>query len=426
MSSISRLAPAANAIGDAPPAGRTHEVQRGESLQRIATHHGLTLDALLAANPQVRNPDVIYPGQRLQLPDAAQDSRYLVRAGDTLQRIADDKGVTRKALQAANPQLRNPDLIHVGESLYIPEPLSDSVASLLPESSFGLLHAVPLLALYRFDPNWRRDTFEATLRLQTLVTTADTPDAQNTPAETPPQRDPRTELATDRNERPAGREVNFDRRNARDNRWLDNRDTLINAAERADVDAGIVAMIANFESGFNANARPVARDAARNTVRQFDGTMALSSAHGFGQFTDGTWRQMLRTHGAEYGVANAATLTTAQANAHRTDEALQAAMLAEFTRENIATGRNLGGTDDVANVYALHNLGGGDGRTFLRALANHPDTRVDDVLSRAVIRNNASLYGDGSITVQAAYERMGDAMRAGQRYADDARARQDR
>ncbi|MFG6460749.1 LysM peptidoglycan-binding domain-containing protein [Roseateles sp. DXS20W] len=399
MISLTRASSSAPAAGPGALAadGPGVVVQRGDSLHRIAAEHGVSLQALLAANPQLRNPDVIYPGMRLQLPDTG---RYVVRPGDTLHAIARELGVSQRALQAANPQLRNPDVIHVGDSLRLPAQRGASApAPQPPAAGPGLLA--------------RLAEFWSLLPLPTH------PRAPATAPTAAPRREPAAPEAA-RPAAPAGA-AGFEAHNARDRRWLAQRDTLVDAARRADVDPGVVAMIANFESGFRTDARPVARDASRNTVRQFDGTMALSTAHGLGQFTDGTWRQMLRTHGAEYGIADAATLTTAEANAHRNDAGLQAAMLAEFTHDNVATGRRLGGADDVANVYALHNLGGGDGATFLRALAADPTTRVDDVLSNAVIRNNSSLYGDGSITVQAAYERMGDAMRAGQRYADDAR-----
>ena len=394
------LTRAASSVSSSPGAlaadGPGVVVQRGDSLHRIAAEHGVSLQALLAANPQLRNPDVIYPGMRLQLPDTG---RYVVRPGDTLHAIARELGVSQRALQAANPQLRNPDVLHVGDSLRLPARRGAAAPSPQPPAA-----GPGLLA--------RLAEFWSLLPLPTHPRAVAAP----APAQ---RREPAAAAAT----RPAAAAsaTGFEAHNARDRRWLAQRDTLVDAARAADVDPGVVAMIANFESGFRTDARPVARDASRNTVRQFDGTMALSTAHGLGQFTDGTWRQMLRTHGAEHGIADAATLTTAEANAHRNDAGLQAAMLAEFTHDNVATGRRLGGADDVANVYALHNLGGGDGATFLRALAADPTTRVDDVLSGAVIRNNSALYGDGSITVQAAYERMGDAMRAGQRYADDAR-----
>ncbi|MDR7270921.1 LysM repeat protein [Pelomonas saccharophila] len=413
MSTISRATSATASLHDAPPSeGGSYEVQRGDSLSGIAAANGVSVNALLAANPQLRNPDVIYPGTKLHLPEPGGNARYTVKPGDNLQHIAADHGLTLNALMAANPQVHNANLIHVGDSLRLPQRHAAATAA-HPQAAQAtqqpvqglwerLLNALPR-PLYQFSPQYRHAQ-EAQVAMAPRVGPATAEMAQHTrPADT------------------VAHNTGFDAHNARDRRWLQSRDTLVDAANRTGVDAGVMAMIANFESGFNANARPVARDESRNTVRQFDGTMALSTAHGFGQFTDGTWRQMLREHGADYGVPNAANLTTAQANAYRTDTTLQAGMLAEFTRQNIATGRNLGGRDDVANVYALHNLGGGDGRAFLRTLANDPGTRVDDVLPAAVIRNNASLYGDGSITVEAAYGRMGDAMRAGQRYANDAR-----
>ena len=87
-------------------------------------------------------------------------------------------------------------------------------------------------------------------------------------------------------------------------------------------------------------------------------------------------------------------------------------------------GRALGGSNDDANVYALHNLGSGDVPKFLGALARDPGTTVDDVLSRSVIRGNPSLYGDGSITLRDAYNRMATSMAAGDRFATDASALQ--
>src|SRR5688500_18479618 len=78
-------------------------------------------------------------------------------------------------------------------------------------------------------------------------------------------------------------------------------------------------------------------------------------------FGDGgcIWGDRLRRDGAEYDAANAAQMTNAQANAAALRRAthLQAAMLAELTRENVERGARLGGPNAAANVYALHNLG---------------------------------------------------------------------
>ncbi|WP_425525245.1 XVIPCD domain-containing protein [Xanthomonas hortorum] len=171
--------------------------------------------------------------------------------------------------------------------------------------------------------------------------------------------------------------------------------------------------IAGFESGFNPEARPVAiTHPENNTVKQFDGTMAISSAYGYGQFLNGTWQQMINTYGEKYGVENAADLTRTQANApeFRQDTRLQAAMLAEFTRENIVRAAEYGGKDVAANVYAMHNLGTGDGPKFLQAVHDNPNGKVNSVLSAAVIKGNSSLYGDGNITNAEAYAAMGRKM----------------
>lgn len=46
----------------------TYTVKSGDSLGRIATHHGLSLGALLRANPQIDDPDRISVGQKINVP----------------------------------------------------------------------------------------------------------------------------------------------------------------------------------------------------------------------------------------------------------------------------------------------------------------------------------------------------------------------
>lgn len=44
-----------------------HTVVRGENLWRIAQHYGVELTEVIARNPQLRNPNLIYPGERVRL-----------------------------------------------------------------------------------------------------------------------------------------------------------------------------------------------------------------------------------------------------------------------------------------------------------------------------------------------------------------------
>ncbi len=205
--------------------------------------------------------------------------------------------------------------------------------------------------------------------------------------------------------------------------WPDAAPHLVSASQQAGVDPGVVAKIAHFESGFRPHARPVRRDGTR-----------ISSAHGYGQFLNGTWTDTLNRHGAKYGIEGAGQLTSAQAAQYRDDKGIQAAMLAEFTRENIEKGRKHGGSDDDANVYAFHNLGDGDAGRLLSGMKRDPHMSVRNALLRegapqkerdrveAVIRGNPSLYGDGSVTAGDAYGRMGAVMRRGEHFAAEARA----
>lgn len=46
----------------------TYTVRRGDTLWGIARQQGVTLSALIAANPQIKNPNLIYPGEEVILP----------------------------------------------------------------------------------------------------------------------------------------------------------------------------------------------------------------------------------------------------------------------------------------------------------------------------------------------------------------------
>jgi spore coat assembly protein SafA len=50
--------------------GQTHTVERGDTLSEIAEKNGVSLSALIAANPQIKNPDLIYPGEKISIPES--------------------------------------------------------------------------------------------------------------------------------------------------------------------------------------------------------------------------------------------------------------------------------------------------------------------------------------------------------------------
>ena len=49
-------------------AARSYTVKRGDTLWGIARRYGVTLRSLIAANPQIKNPNLIYPGNEVRIP----------------------------------------------------------------------------------------------------------------------------------------------------------------------------------------------------------------------------------------------------------------------------------------------------------------------------------------------------------------------
>ena len=52
-----------------PVSGSIHRVSNGESLYSIASHHGISLDSIINANPDIRPPYTIYPDQIIKIPE---------------------------------------------------------------------------------------------------------------------------------------------------------------------------------------------------------------------------------------------------------------------------------------------------------------------------------------------------------------------
>lgn len=111
-------------------------IRSGDTLSAIATRFGLGVAALAAANPQIVNPNVIFAGQVLAIPGkfAASGSRYVVQSGDTLNAIASRFGAGLSALVAANPQIADPNLIFAGQIIAIPGNLPSSGSKYVVQS----------------------------------------------------------------------------------------------------------------------------------------------------------------------------------------------------------------------------------------------------------------------------------------------------
>jgi LysM repeat protein len=128
MAALAVLGAAAPASSQAPCLGHT-EVRDGDTLVAIAARCGVTVPALLAANPGISDDLDLRIGRSIAVPDPrapqptpqqACGAFYTIRDGDTLSEIALKCGVTVPMLVAANPPLPHPLWENEGGVVRIP------------------------------------------------------------------------------------------------------------------------------------------------------------------------------------------------------------------------------------------------------------------------------------------------------------------
>ena len=108
-----------------------YTVRSGDTLWAIASRHGLSLSSLISANG-LSNPNVIQPGQQLQLPGGGTSTSggsssatatggavHVVAPGETLMGISVRYGVTMRRIADANG-ITSLNLVYAGQRLRIP------------------------------------------------------------------------------------------------------------------------------------------------------------------------------------------------------------------------------------------------------------------------------------------------------------------
>ncbi|MBI3419885.1 MAG: transglycosylase SLT domain-containing protein [Proteobacteria bacterium] len=132
-----------------------------------------------------------------------------------------------------------------------------------------------------------------------------------------------------------------------------------------------------------------------------------SSATGLFQFINQTWLKMVKEHGGDYGLsAEADAISLKNGKAQVTDRAvrekilnlrhdpvLNAAMAAEYTRENKDyLDAKLGGNVGSTELYLAHFLGAGGAEKFIKAMRTSPNASAAYVLPDAAEANPAVFY----------------------------------
>lgn len=100
-----------------PASNQYYFAKSGDTLGSIAKKYGLSLKELLRLNPQIKNPDLIHVGDKIAVDIIKIE--YTVRKGDTLSSIASKHGMKLQNLLDLNPQIKNPDLISIGQKIRV-------------------------------------------------------------------------------------------------------------------------------------------------------------------------------------------------------------------------------------------------------------------------------------------------------------------
>jgi LysM repeat protein len=102
-----------------------HTVERGEHLGIIAGRYGVRYGELVALNPQLRDPSLIRPGEKIRVcpeifPRLVQRVEHDVQPGETLGGIAQSYGLTLAALMdQQDGAIDDPDHVRVGQRLVL-------------------------------------------------------------------------------------------------------------------------------------------------------------------------------------------------------------------------------------------------------------------------------------------------------------------
>lgn len=115
-----------NSISSNNSLNKTQTVKPGDTLYGIAKQNGVSLNSLIKANPQIKNPNLIYPGQQVNLPSTKSQNGNL--AGMKVAKGTDQ--MAAPTMQKATGQAGNLDGIKVSKgNISAESPVSNSLAT---------------------------------------------------------------------------------------------------------------------------------------------------------------------------------------------------------------------------------------------------------------------------------------------------------
>lgn len=132
-----------NAVRATEPAAGTYKVKAGDSIERIARNYGVSIAALTKLNG-IKTDTIIHAGQTIKIPGAATHTasepvkmearQHTVASGETFFKIAQKHGVSVEDLIAVNPSVK-PNALRVGQKINISKAYKAVAKSSVPAAA---------------------------------------------------------------------------------------------------------------------------------------------------------------------------------------------------------------------------------------------------------------------------------------------------
>ncbi len=114
-----------------------YTIKSGDSLYTIAKHFGISIDDILSANPQITDSNTLFLGQVITIPEKGEQV-YIVQPGDSLYAIANKFGITVNSILATNPDIISPNSLFIGQKIRIPvsKPITEPIVKPSPQYGY--------------------------------------------------------------------------------------------------------------------------------------------------------------------------------------------------------------------------------------------------------------------------------------------------
>ncbi|MCD1258229.1 LysM peptidoglycan-binding domain-containing protein [Paenibacillus athensensis] len=109
---------------------RIHMVKQGDTLYGLGEKYRVSVEQIIALNPQIADPNRVELGTKVKIPSAPKPVappameiayKHVVQQGDSLWKLGKAWDVPLQAMLQANPHLKNPNVLMTGDIVFIPK-----------------------------------------------------------------------------------------------------------------------------------------------------------------------------------------------------------------------------------------------------------------------------------------------------------------